>query len=207
MLNKALFEREGVKLLGVIVNKILPDKFDKISNLVRKGLERKGINVLGVIPYDPMLARPTFEQIVEETDFEVLCGKEYLENSISQVFVGAMEPRDAVGYIAEDSLMITPGDREDMIMTALSCFREGPDKRLKVSGMILTGGITPEQPILNLLNKAQMPVLLANADTYYVATCVHDLTVKIKPHDKAKIEAVVKLIKDNVALDRILKGI
>jgi len=206
VLNKALFEKEGVKVLGVIINKVLPNKFDKINNLVIRGLERKGINVLGVIPYNPMLSRPTIEQILEETDFELLCGKEYLENPVTQVIVGAMEPHDAIKYISDDSLMITPGDREDMIMTALGCFRESEEKRLKVCGIILSGGITPDQPIMNLLYKAQIPVLLAKSDTYDVATTIHDMTVKIRPCDKRKIEAVVKLIKDNVDINRILKG-
>lgn len=206
ILNKALFEREGVKVLGVIVNKVLPNKFDKINNLVRKGLERKGVNVLGVIPYNPMLSRPTIEQILEETDFKLLCGKEYLEGPVSQVIVGAMEPHDAIKYITDDSLMITPGDREDMIMTALGCFRDSDEKKLKVCGIILTGGITPDQPIMNLLAKAQIPVLKSESDTYDVATTIHDMTVKIRPCDKGKIDAVVKLIRNNVDIDRILKG-
>jgi len=207
ILNKALFEREGVKLLGVIINKVLPEKFDKINRLVRKGLERKGVNVLGVLPYNPMLARPTIEQIVEETDFEAASGKEYLERSVAQVIVAAMEPHDAVRFIVNDSLMITPGDREDMIMTALSCFREQGEKKLKICGIILSGGIVPEQPVMNLLEKAEIPVLLAKPDTYDVATTIHDLTVKIRPRDKEKVDAVVKLIKDYVDLDRISKGI
>lgn len=206
VLNKALFEKEGVKVLGVIVNKVLPEKFDKINRLVRKGLERKGIDVLGVVPYTPMLSRPTLEQILEETDFEVLCGKEYLERAISQVIVGAMEPHDAIKYIKDDSLMITPGDREDMIMTVLGCFRDTDEKRLKVAGIVLTGGIMPVPPIMNLLNKAQIPVLLAKSDTYYVATEIHDLTVKIRPCDTEKINAVKKLINDCVDFDKILKG-
>ncbi|MDD5128902.1 MAG: AAA family ATPase [Candidatus Omnitrophica bacterium] len=207
ILNKALFEKEGVKVLGVIVNKVLPDKFDKISRLVRKGLERKGIDVLGVLPFNPMLARPTFEQILEETDFQVLCGKEYLERSVAKVIVAAMEARDAARYISEDSLMITPGDREDMIICGLSCFRDSNNSKLKICGMILTGGITPEPPIMNLLNKAQIPVLLAQSDTYDVATCVHDLTVKIRSCDKDKVDTVIKLIKENIDFKKILKGI
>ncbi|MDO8488941.1 MAG: AAA family ATPase [Candidatus Omnitrophota bacterium] len=207
ILNKALFEKEGVKVLGVIVNKVLPTKFDKINRLVRKGLERKGVDVLGVLPYDPMLARPTIEQILEETDFEVICGKEYLERSVSKVIVAAMEPRDAARYITEDSLMITPGDRQDMITIALNCFRDSNNKKLKICGIVLTCGITPDQPIMDLLLKAQIPVLLAKADTYDVATCVHDITVKIRPCDTEKINAVVKLIKENVDFNKILKGI
>ncbi len=197
VLNKALFEKEGVKVLGVIINKVLPNKFDKINRMVRKGLGRKGIDVLGVIPYNPMLSQPTIEQISEETDFEVLCGKDYLERSVSQVIVGAMEPADAIKYIVDDSLMITPGDREDMIRTVL---------KFKVSGIILSGGITPAQPTMDLLNRAKIAVLLAKTDTYTVATAVHDLTVKIRPQDTGKISAVIKLIKDNVDLDKISRG-
>ena len=207
VLNKALFEKEGVKVLGVIVNKVLPEKYDKISSLVRKGLERKGINVLGVLPYNPMLSQPTIGQIVEETGFEVLCGKEYLERPVSKVIVGAMEPGDAVEFIVDDSLMITPGDREDMIMASLGCFRDTDDKKLKVSAIILSCGMVPNPPVINLLSKAEVPVLLANSDTYHVATCIHDLTVKLRPKDKEKISAVVELIKQKVDLDKILKGI
>jgi len=191
----------------VIVNKVLPNKFDKINRLVRKGLERKGLKVLGVLPYDPMLARPSIEQILEETDFQVLCGKEYLERSVAKVIVAAMEPRDAERYITEDSLMITPGDREDMIMIALNCFRDSAQLKLKVCGIVLTCGITPQPAIMDLLVKAQIPVLLAKSDTYDVATCVHDITVKIRPVDKDKIDAVVKLIKENIDFKTILRGI
>lgn len=205
ILNKALFDREGVGVLGVIINKVLPAKFEKINRLVRKGLERKGIDILGVIPYNPMLARPTIEQILEETDFELLCGKDYLESSVSQVIVGAMEPADALKYVNQDSLMITPGDREDMIMAVLGCFREA-SKKLKVCGIILSGGITPHEAVMNLLSKAQIPVLLARADTYDVATVIYDLTVKIRPQDTGKIEAVIKLVKETVDFDRILRG-
>ncbi|MFH1198590.1 MAG: AAA family ATPase [Candidatus Omnitrophota bacterium] len=197
VLNRALFEKEGVKVLGVIVNKVLPEKFDKISRLVRLGLKRKGIDVLGVLPYNPLLARPTIEQILEETDFELLCGKDYVEKYISSVIVGAMQPDDAVKYIVEGGLVITPGDREDILARAL---------KVKISGVILTGGMTPENSMMELLKKADIPVLLAKQDTYMVATAVHDMTVKIRPQDTAKINTVIKMIKDNVDIDKILKG-
>ena len=207
VLNKTLFEKEGVKVLGVIINKVLPEKFDKINNLVRKGLARKGVDVLGVIPYRPMLSYPTVEQVLEEGDFELLCGKEYLGRYISRIIVGAMEPHDAIEYIVDDSLLITPGDREDMIMTALGCLRDTEEKRLKVGGIVLSGGIMPNRPIMDLLYKAGIPVLLGKADTYSVASRIHDLTIKLRPKDRDKINMVVKLVKDYVDLGKILKGI
>jgi hypothetical protein len=206
VLNKALFDREGVKVLGVIVNKVLPEKFDKISDLVRKGLERKGINVLGVIPYTFSLSVPSLEQILEETDFEVVCGKDYLENFVSHVIVGAMQPQDAIKYMTDNSLLITPGDREDLLSTALNCFREKNSQALKISGVILTGDDLPSPVIMDSLKKAKIPVLFARTDTYSVAAIIHDLTVKIRPRDKNKIDTAVDLIKNNVDLEEILKG-
>ncbi|MBP7216755.1 MAG: AAA family ATPase [Candidatus Omnitrophica bacterium] len=206
VLNKALFEKEGVKVLGAIINKVLPSKFEKINRLVRKGLTRKGINVLGVIPYNPALSFPTPEQILEETDFKLLSGKEHLEQYISSVLVGAMKPNDAMKYIVDDSLLITPSDREDIIEAVLGCRRSGQDKRLKICGVVFSGGSMPAQNILDALSKEQIPVLLANSDTYDVATTIHDLTVKIRPRDTVKITTAVKMIRSNVDLDAILKG-
>ena len=71
----------------------------------------------------------------------------------------------------------------------------------------MSGGITPNQETLELLNKAKIPVLLAKNDTYTVASRIHDLTVKIRPRDTEKIDAAIKLIKNNVDLDAILRGI
>jgi BioD-like phosphotransacetylase family protein len=51
-----------------------------------------------------------------------------------------------------------------------------------------------------------IPVLVAKTDTYTAASLVHDMTVKIRPCDTAKINAAVKLVKDNVDFNKILKG-
>ncbi|HNX81453.1 MAG TPA: AAA family ATPase [Candidatus Omnitrophota bacterium] len=207
ILNKALFDKEGVKVLGVIVNKVLPTKFDKISELVRKGLSRQGIKVLGVIPYDPMLSRFTIEQILEETKFKLVCGKDFIEKMVSSVVVGAMQSKDAVKYIVDDSLLITPGDREDIIKVALEERRTTTIKeQLKIAGIILSGGIKPAPEIMELLCKAEIPVLFAEEDTYAVASIVHDLTVKIRFRDTDKINRIIRLVRSNVDVGTILKG-
>lgn len=206
VLNKALFDKEGVKVLGVIVNKVLPEKFGKINELVRRGLERKGIRVLGVIPFCPLLSYPSIKQIVEETNFQILCGREYVESSVSRVIVGAMRPRNALRYMVDDSLLITAGDADDMIKAVLGQFRESERTRLKVSGIILSGGMLPDPEIMDELSVAQIPVLLAEADTYSVSSQIHDLTVKIRPENRTKIDMAVKMIKEYVDLEQILKG-
>src|SRR5882672_8028155 len=46
-LNQALFEKEGVEIIGVILNQVLPDKIAYISEFARNGLRRKGLELLG----------------------------------------------------------------------------------------------------------------------------------------------------------------
>lgn len=206
ILNKALFDKEGVKVIGAIINKVLPGKLDKVRAVVKKGLERKGIKVLGVLPYDPSLSYPSIEQILEESDFELICGREFIEVYIRKIIVGTMTPRNIIRYLEDDSMLITSGDREDVIMTALGCVRDGEKDKLRISGIILSGGMIPDQSIMDLLYRARIPVLLAKTDTYNVASRIHDMTVKIRPRDKHKINGVVKLIKEHVDMEGILKG-
>lgn len=205
ILNKALFDKEGVKLLGVIINKVIQGKFDKINKLVRKGLSRKGIEVLGVIPYNPMLSYPTIRQILEETEYKTMFNfsSASLDNHVAKIVVGAMQPKDALKHILDYSLIITPGNREDIVKLVLDLCGQGR----KIAGMILTGDLMPPQELVNQIKNAAIPVLLTGFDTYTTASTIHDLTVKIRPTDKEKIETVENLIRDYVDLDRIMKGV
>src|SRR5438067_11765592 len=46
-LNQALFEKEGVEIIGVIINKVIGTKVDYITDFARRGLKRKGLDLLG----------------------------------------------------------------------------------------------------------------------------------------------------------------
>jgi hypothetical protein len=209
MLNKALFEKEGVELLGVIINKVLPDKYDKINDYVRRGLQRKGVNVLGVVPYYPMLNAPSIEQILEETDFKLISGQENTNNCVSNVIVGAMEPHNALNYFKDECLIITPGDREDLLTTALSQHyaKLKNEDGVYISGIILSGGIYPHQAIKDIIKRSGIPLLLSKIDTYHTASKVHDLIIKIRPQDTKKIQKIKEIVKSFLEIDKILEEV
>src|SRR6266850_3491823 len=71
-LNQALFEKEDVEIIGVILNKVLGEKVDYITDFARRGLKRKGLELLGVVPHQPVLSQPTMELIREELGAETL---------------------------------------------------------------------------------------------------------------------------------------
>src|SRR5687767_127988 len=71
-LNQALFEKEGVEIIGVILNKVVQGKVDYVSDFARRGLKRKGLELLGVIPHRRLLSNPTVDLIREELCAEPL---------------------------------------------------------------------------------------------------------------------------------------
>ncbi len=207
MLNKALFDRQGVEILGVIINKIFTEKYNKINKLVRKGLATKGLNVLGVLPYKPMLSMPNIEEIVEETKVKLLAGKKGLTNLVSKVIIGAMELHNAMDYVEDGSLIITPGDRDDILLMALSAQLTSRDKNFKIAGIILTGGILPNKNVVNLIANSEIPLMFSKLDTYSVASQIYDLTIKLKPKDSDKINTVIDMVTSYVNIDTIIKEI
>lgn len=204
MMNKALFDQMGVEVLGVIVNKIQQDKYDKIAPIVTRGLARKGVEVLGVMPYNPMLSSPTMEQLLEDTGGELITGESALKNTVNHIAIGAMAPHEALNYFGKDTLLITPGTREDLILAAIgSCFLDD-DEFSCVSGIVLTGGMDPHERILHLIERAQIPVIKVEQDTFTAATTIDNLMVKIRPGDTGKIETAERLVSDYVDMDRVM---
>src|SRR5256714_11395583 len=65
-LNHALFEKEGVEVIGVILNKVLGAKLDYVSDFARRGFKRRGLELLGVLPHERILPKPTIELIRDE---------------------------------------------------------------------------------------------------------------------------------------------
>src|SRR5258705_593018 len=89
-LNQALFEKEGVEIIGVILNKVIPEKAQFVCDFARRGLKRKGLDLLGVIPHQHMLSSPTLNLIREEFDAEMLNNSAQFQNLVDEAVVGAM---------------------------------------------------------------------------------------------------------------------
>jgi hypothetical protein len=207
LLNRSLFEDTQVDFLGVILNKVMPDKLDSIREVVGAGLKRKGIDLLGCIPHEPSLANPSMQQILDEIGGELLNGEESLGNNVETVIVGAMAAHRALEYIVPNCLLITPGDRDDLVLAALSTCTLDPSKGSCVAGILLTGGTRPHPSILGLMARTPIPVILIEEDSYSVAAAVHALKVKIQPSDKGKIQTAPKLVRQYVDIERIIERI
>ncbi|HKW29201.1 MAG TPA: AAA family ATPase [Verrucomicrobiae bacterium] len=204
-LNQALFEKEGVEIIGVILNKVLPDKVDYVTDFARRGLKRKGLELLGVLPYDPILGSASVDLIREELHAELLNMPATLNSMVDEVIIGAMGAQNVMQFFKRGVLLITPGDREDILLAAGAATM--PQSEDKMAGIILTGGLRPNEAILKALQTLPIPVLLAKADSYQVASKVHNLTVKTRPNDAEKISLIRNLVAANVNVKKIINAL
>jgi len=204
-LNQALFEKEGVQIIGVILNKVLEEKIPEITRFVRSGLKRKGLDLLGVLPNEPILAHPTVDLIREELQAELLNSPPTLDTLVEDVVVGAMGVQNAMQFFKRGTLLITPGDREDILLAVGAT--TAPQSEDKMAGIILTGGLRPSDNVMKAIQTLPVPILLVKADSYQVASRVHNLTVKTRPTDARKIALIRDIVAAHVNVKKIIDSL
>jgi BioD-like phosphotransacetylase family protein len=203
VLNHSLFAAHGVDVLGAVVNKVDTESHPHLPDVLVRGLAQHGIELLGCIPYSQFLANPSLELIVTHLDGELLSGRAEPGRTIGYVAIGAMRADHAMEHLADRTLLITPGDREDMLEAALGANRRAGDRPL-VSGVILTGGYRPSAPLLSALREADLFAYLVGSDTYRTAQAVDEILVKTHASDTEKIATIIDLVGGAIDVDRLL---
>lgn len=229
VLNHALFTRRGVRVAGAIVNKVDAAADPSLPATLRIGLARHGIELLGTLPYRPILSNPTISMLVAQLPGEVLHPGDDPDRVIEHVAIGAMQPRHVLERIGPGSLLLVPGDREDVIHATIAADRNGralrrdpglldrfrqrstfgrePDDpaRTELAGMVFTGGLPPRPRELEAIRQSGLFAYLVADDTYAAASQVHDLLVKTHAADRAKIAEIRRLVADNIDIERLLE--
>lgn len=201
-INKALFDKHGVEVIGAILNKVLPEKIDYVREYAGKGLARLGVPLLGILPLQKQLTAPNLSQIVEEVDGRWINGRDHGQyERIPRVVIGAMTAKGVIDYLQPGVLIITPGDRDDIIFSAIAA--AGISGKKVVSGILLTRNILPHPKLMELLAQTSIPCVICSEESYTVASKIHSMTVKTQPQDTDKIPIIKNLVLDNVDLDAI----
>lgn len=185
------FTNKGVEVLMVIANKVEPQNV----NLVTKGLLKAlpGEVLIGTIPLNPSLGNPTMKEIVKQLEGDVLFGQDFLNNQVSNFSVGAMQLRNYLTHYKEHGLVITPGDRSDIILGALQANLSS--NYPTASGIVLTGGLIPEDPVIQLIEGLSeiVPIISVQGGTFSIANKVGAIRPKIYAENKQKIETSIQV--------------
>lgn len=197
------FADRGVQVLMVVANKIQPENRERVLEHLAR--ELPGDVLLGAIPTNPALGNPSIREIVAAIDGKVLFGSDHLDNQAGHFGVGAMQLRNYLNHMGQDALVITPGDRADIILGALQA--NISNNYPSVSGIILTGGLIPEDTIIRLIEGLSeiVPIISVEGGTYSVTNQIGAIQPRIYPENQKKISLSIKEFSRFIPEDALAK--
>ncbi len=193
--------KQEVDVLSIITNKANPNDLSALKAQLKTRITN-GTNIT-VIPKIPSLSSPTVQEISNALGGEILFGHDMMNNLTESFSVGAMQLRNYLMHLKENALVIAPGDRADIVLGALQAniSKNYP----KIAGIILTGGLIPEDPILKLMDglSSIVPIISVKSGTYNVTSSIGNIKSRIYAENNEKITTSIATFEKHVDTDQL----
>lgn len=194
------FEDLECTLLATVVNRVNPADLDKVSQELA-GREADFCPVY-VLPEEPDLAFPTVREIANALNGQLIAGEgRRLNREVRLYKVAAMQLRHFLEHLEDGVMVITPGDRADVILGSLTTLFS--ETAPKIAGLILSGGLQPEPAVMRMiegLKKPAFPIVSVDTDTYTTAMNVSAVHPVISADNDRKIALALGLFESHVDL-------
>ena len=188
------FEERGLEVLGLIINRARPDLSPSVLKDIRERTRTEHPLLGYILPDDKRLGNPTIRDVVKWLDATVLYGHGRLGQPVDDYLVAAMHIGNFLNYLTDGSLIITPGDRSDIILATLASRQSSAYG--DIAGMVLTGGIQPTESMRRLMEGwtgLPVPILSVKDHTFRITQILQALHGTIDPDNPAKIDSAIDL--------------
>ncbi|MFO7981487.1 MAG: phosphate acetyltransferase [Candidatus Aminicenantes bacterium] len=185
------------KVVAIIVNRAERGE-EIVSRLEDNHLVKDSL--VFSIPNVRALQYPTVGEVAKELKARVVSGQEKLNRHVEGFGVAAMQLWNVLTRISNGEIVITPGDRADVIVGCLSALSSS--YMPSIAGLILTGGLIPQEPILKLIEgyEEKIPILSVKENTFETARMADSISAVIDPDDTIKIAQALEAFEKNVRL-------
>ena len=199
-------KEKGCKILSTIVNRTNPSDEKEIIKYLERKYAVSG-QLIYSIPNEKYLGNPTIGEIVEILNARVLYGHDQLDRHAHNIIVAAMQLRNFLKGIDHGTLVITPGDRGDVIIACLASLSSVTMPA--ISGIMLTGGLRPEETICRLIEGLSniVPIISVETDTFESARMADNIHAVIAPTNTRKITRALELFEKNVSISDLTEKI
>lgn len=199
-LKHALHEH-GCGLLATVINGVPSDQIENLRIILSSFPEFP----VYAIPSEPFLEKPTMGNIADALGAEIFSGDENaLSREINHYKVAAMLVPDFLGYVQDGDLIITPGDRSDIILASLLTYHS--KNYPQIAGLLLTGHQRPEhqvQALINGLGDTPFAVLGVDTDTFTCVMAVSQVRARLNSGNERQIAKVLGLVENNINMVEI----
>jgi len=183
------FEAREVPVLLAVANRIEPAQVEDVRALLSSQLPA-GV-LLAVVPAEPALLHPTMREIQAGLGAKLLFGEAGLGNQVDNYIIGAMQVPNFLNYLKDNVLIVTPGDRGDIIVCALQANLSASYPR--VAGLVLSAGSEPDEPVRRLLEglPSVVPILVVPTGTFETTTRISAIKSRITADNPKKIQLAI----------------
>lgn len=207
-LSVAMCEKYGVKVRGVILNRVLENKKEMLLDYFPKSLKKWGIPLIGTIPYDSFLSKSSVKDFEILFEGSLISGNAYRNRHFESVRLVAGSLEEFQKEMVQSQLIITPASREDIILAILAKHKDvaqedGSDYR---GGIILTDKHPPSSKILNEIRLVNIPVLYTSLSSYDAMKKITSFIAKIRIEDVMKIDKAIHLVEKNINFDALCEN-
>ena len=204
VMSKERFEERGCDLWAVVVNMVDAGRLEEIREELKTRIAAAGVDLVGVIPEEEMLMRPTVAEIVAELRAKVLYGDKHLDNVTTGCTVAAMKLENFLDRMHPGTLVITPGDRMDIVAGLMAA--QVSATLPNISGIVLTGGFLPPPSIDRMiqgLRTMRVPIVSVETNTFETTLAVNNIKSVIRPDNHRKIDTALSLFARNIDADKL----
>jgi len=196
------FQTRDVQVVGIVVNRVKPEQQQDIYELLKMQIPAN--IMLAVIPWNKDLQSPTIKEICDGLGGKLLFGENAVSNQVDNFVTGAMMLPNFLNHIKENVLIVTPGDRGDIIIGAIQANLSA--NYPKIAGIVLTAGTLPDEPVIRLIEGLQsvIPILAVDKGTFETTTAIGAIHSRISADNKKKIGLAIETFEkyvDVAALD------
>ena len=193
---------KGCHIVGTIINRVDKDNGERITEALKQCNFAKN-QLVFTVPDEPVMGKPTVAEVAAALDADVLYGEKQLYRHARSFTVAAMQLRNFLPRIEHGTLIITPGDRADIIVACLAAISSSSTEN--IAAIILTGGLQPEDPVWELVKgfSGMVPVLSVKDDTFSTAVAVEKIQSDISPRDYRKITRALALFEQHVDIESL----
>jgi BioD-like phosphotransacetylase family protein len=187
------------KMKGIILNRVPPENIAQVRSLLIPTLRDKGIPVSAALPEDAVLSFLSVREVGEILKGDVLWGKDRLENPVGGMTVGSA---DLTG-----GLLLFKRAYNKIILMEPSSEQDEEEAQRTLAGILLTGGRKPPSQLVRAAEKAGVPLLLIEEDTFAALERLEQSTSRLAPEDEGKVRHMTELMERNGDFNRLLRSL
>lgn len=203
----ALFREENVPFLGVIINKVIPDKVDKIHHYVGRWLKKKSIPLLGLVPYEKTLAYPLIRTVAEAVHGVVTYNMDYIDNKVENILAGSLIDLKELKGSQDNLLVVATRSMNDAIKKIEIMAEHNGIKNCPLSGIVATGDGQMDKHTIKYLEANNLPLIRTELDTYGAVLRISKIEVKINRSTPWKVKMAIDMIHNNIDIGNLLTQI